>query len=122
LGREFVEKWAIFAGYDDVTVGKIVLACDEAVTNIFNHGYERKPGPLKYHAGIEKSSLSLQISDQAKSVDGSEIKGRPLSELRPGGLGTFIMSQVFDEVNYEPQTIGTTLILRKALPGLVRNA
>ena len=115
-GREFVEQWATFAGYDDVAAGQIVLACDEAATNIFRHGYERTPGPLRYHAEVDDARLTIQIVDDAKPVDESKLKGRELSDLRPGGLGTFIMSQVFDEVKYEPLVAGTSLTLRKKLP------
>ena len=53
---------------------------------------------------------------EAKPVDASKIKCRELSELRPGGLGTFIIGQVFDEVKYEPAGRGTMLTLRKHLP------
>jgi phosphoserine phosphatase RsbU/P len=115
-GREFVEKWAAFSGYDDVTVGQIVLACDEATTNILRHGYDRTPGPLSYRAGVDDAWLTIQIVDDAKPVDLSKLQSRELSDLRPGGLGTFIMARVFDEVKYEPLTIGTSLTLRKKLP------
>jgi len=116
MGREFVEQWAVYAGYDDVAVGRIVLACDEAASNVFRHGYDQKPGPLSYHAEISDDRLTIQIIDEAKPVDASKIKCRELSELRPGGLGTFIIGQVFDEVKYEPAGKGTVLTLRKHLP------
>ena len=116
MGREFVEQWAIYAGYDDVAVGRIVMACDEAASNVFRHGYAQKPGPLSYHAGISDEKFTIQIIDEAKPVDASKIKCRELSELRPGGLGTFIIGQVFDEVKYEPAGRGTMLTLRKHLP------
>ena len=115
-GRGFVEKWAAFAGYDDVTIGQIVMAGDEATTNILRHGYEKTPGPLCYRAAIDDAWLTIQIIDDAKPVDLSRLHGRELSDLRPGGLGTFIMTQVFDEVKYEPLTVGTSLSLRKKLP------
>jgi anti-sigma regulatory factor (Ser/Thr protein kinase) len=54
--------------------------------------------------------------DNAKPIDLSKVKGRELSDLRPGGLGTVIMAQVFDEVNYEPLAHGTAVTLRKRLP------
>ena len=111
-----MEKWAAFSGYDDVTIGQIVLACDEATTNVLRHGYEKTPGPLSYRAGVDDGWLTIQIVDDAKPVDLSKLQGRELSDLRPGGLGTFIMTQVFDEVKYEPLTIGTSLTLRKKLP------
>ena len=115
-GRDFVENWAAFAGYDDVTTGKIVLACDEAATNVLRHGYEKAPGPLRYRAEIDDAWLTIQIVDEAKPIDPSKFHGRELSDLRPGGLGTYIITQVFDVVNYEPLPVGTSLTLRKKLP------
>lgn len=115
-GREFVEKWAAFARFDDVAVGQIVLACDEATTNVFRHGYGATSGPLTYHAEIDDARLTIQIVDNAKPIDLTKVKGRKLSDLRPGGLGTVIMAQVFDEVKYEPLARGTSLTLRKKLP------
>ncbi len=115
-GRAFIEQWATYAGYDDLARGQIVLACDEAVSNIFRHAYGTHPGPLRLAAEVGSATFTIQIRDQAKPVDPGQVKGRSLADLRPGGLGTFIMSQVFDEVNYEPQSAGTTLTLRKGLP------
>jgi sigma-B regulation protein RsbU (phosphoserine phosphatase) len=115
-GREFVEKWATYAGYNELTVGQIVLACDEATTNIFRHGYETTPGPLTYRAGISDRQFLIEMVDRAKPLDVTRLAGRELSDLRPGGLGTFIMSRVFDEVNYLPLERGTSLTLRKKLP------
>ncbi len=114
--RDFVESWAAFAGYDDVTRGQIVLACDEAVTNVFRHAYEKQPGLLKLMADVASENLTIKIIDAAKPVDASKIKGRNLEDIRPGGLGTFIMSCVFDDVKYEPQENGTKLTLQKRLP------
>lgn len=115
-GREFVERWAAFAGYDDITIGQIVTACDEAATNVFRHGYERKPGPITYCAEMDGQALVIKIVDQAKPLDPQSFRGRDLADHRPGGLGTFIIAHVFDKVLYEPGDSGTTLILQKALP------
>lgn len=115
-GREFVEKWARYAGYDDPSTGQIVMACDEAVSNVFRHGYERRPGPLTFQAELTNRSLVVRIIDEAGSMDAPTINTPELPPLRPGGLGTFIMSQVFDEVKYEPSGNGTALTLRKQLP------
>ena len=115
-GRAFVEQWAIYAGYEDLIRGQIVLACDEAVSNVFRHAYGKHPGPLQLAAEVGSDSFTIRIQDEAKPVDPSQIKGRNLDDLRPGGLGTFIMSQIFDQVTYEPHALGTTLTLRKRLP------
>jgi anti-sigma regulatory factor (Ser/Thr protein kinase) len=115
-GREFVEAWATYAGFDDVTVGQIILACDEAATNVFRHAYGHHPGPLNLQAEVNDTHLTLRMTDKAKPVDPSKLAGRDLADLRPGGLGTVIIQQVFDEVIYEPLDVGTMLVLRKKLP------
>lgn len=114
--RRHVEQWAIYAGFGDTDVGQIVMACDEASSNVFRHGYQRQSGPLRLLVEITDSALVLTLADQARSVDPREIRGRQLKDLRPGGLGTFVISQVFDEVKYTPMGTGSTLTLRKALP------
>jgi anti-sigma regulatory factor (Ser/Thr protein kinase) len=112
--RNFVEQWAQFAGFGDTVVGQIVMACDEACTNIFRHGYHHEPGPVRFRADLSDQNFVIQITDEAPCVDARKIRCRELSELRPGGLGTFVMTQVFDEVKYVPLENGNSLTLRKA--------
>lgn len=114
--RQAVERWAVFAGFGDTVVGQIVMACDEACANIFCHGYQRNPGPIRLRAEITGAALVIQIADEAPPVDAREIRGRQLSDLRPGGLGAYVISQVFDEVTYVPLEKGNCLTLRKTLP------
>jgi len=114
--RQFVEQWAIYAGFGDTEVGQIVLACDEACANVFCHGYQRRSGPIRLFVEIARQALVIQITDEAPPVDVNGIQGRRLADLRPGGLGTFVISRVFDEVNYAPLKTGNSLALRKSLP------
>jgi anti-sigma regulatory factor (Ser/Thr protein kinase) len=92
------------------------MACDEACTNILRHGYRQKSGPIRFRAETTNNALVIQITDEAPPVDTRDIQCRELSDLRPGGLGTFVMTQVFDEVNYVPLGNGNSLTLRKELP------
>ena len=115
--RQFVERWAAFAGFGDLAVGQIVMGCDEACANVFRHGYGQKTGPLRFQVELTAEALVIHIIDEAPPIDVREIRCRALDDLRPGGLGTFVMAQVFDEVTYHPRETGNTLRLRKALPG-----
>lgn len=115
-GRDFVEKWANYLGYDDITVGQIVLAVDEAATNVYRYAYKEKPGPLRLTTSVENNELVLVLEDQGEPCNPEKIKGRKLDDLRPGGLGTVLLQNVFNEVRYEPESHGTRLTLRKALP------
>jgi sigma-B regulation protein RsbU (phosphoserine phosphatase) len=115
-GRQFVEGWATFAGYDDLTVGQIVSACDEAASNVFRHAYGSQPGPMAIHAEIAQDSLVFTIRDKAPPINPALIQGRKLDDLAPGGLGTVILNASFDTVNYQPLPDGNRLILKKRLP------
>ncbi|MFQ3669964.1 MAG: SpoIIE family protein phosphatase [Verrucomicrobiia bacterium] len=115
-GREFVEAWAHYAGYDDLTVGQIVLACDEAATNVHRYAYGHQPGPLGLRARIEGEQLVFILEDEGVPCDPAKIKGRELSDLRPGGLGSFILGATFQTVDYQPREKGTVLTLKKDLP------
>lgn len=114
-GREFIEDWCLYAGFDDVTTGQIVLACDEAATNIYRYAYEHKPGPIRFEVAIQNNFLNIVITDEGHPIDPSKLQGRSLQELRPGGLGMFLISAVFEHVQYQPQQQGTVLTLRKKL-------
>lgn len=114
--RAYVEAWGKFCGYDDITVGQIVLACDEAATNVYRYAYEGKGGPLTYQVSVEDEVMKIILIDQGIPVELSKIKGRELDDLRPGGLGTVLLKQVFDTVTYLPQQVGTQLVLEKAIP------
>jgi sigma-B regulation protein RsbU (phosphoserine phosphatase) len=114
--RTYIEEWAKFSCFDDITVGQIVLACDEATTNIFRYAYGGQSGPIEYRIAIEDDHLVIRLLDEGTPVDPAKIKGRDLDDLRPGGLGTVLLQNVFDSVRYEPRTRGTLLELRKKIP------
>ncbi len=115
--RKFIERWADWVGYDDVATGQIVMACDEATSNIFRHAYGEKSGPIEYSVETTDSEFIVKIADRARGVDPTEIRGRELGDVGPGGLGTVVISQVFDRVDYQTTNQGTTLTLAKKKPG-----
>ncbi|NJK91154.1 MAG: SpoIIE family protein phosphatase [Blastochloris sp.] len=111
--RDFVEAWAKYAGFDDIVVGQIVLACDEATTNIYRYAYDGKPGPLGIEAEVENNQLVFHLADSGTPVDPDKLQGRDLDDLRPGGLGVLLLKQIFDEVTYQPKEAGTILTLKR---------
>jgi anti-sigma regulatory factor (Ser/Thr protein kinase) len=63
-----------------------------------------------------KDHFEVRIDDYGKFVDPSQIKSRPLDEVRPGGLGVHLMQKVMDEVTYTKNPWGgTSLTMRKRL-------
>ncbi len=114
--RQFIEQWATRVGYDDVTTGQIIMACDEAASNVFRHAYGGKPGPLRISVQTDGEEFIVRLKDKAGRVDPEKIHGRGLGEIRPGGLGTVIITRVFTRVEYDCGDTGTVLTLAKRLP------
>lgn len=113
-GRRFIEEHARKAGFDDLTVSQIVLAVDEAVTNIMRYSYDMKPDcEIDFTVTHSKDHLTVALRDYGKTCDVSKIKPRPLHEIRPGGLGTHFIQMVMDEVKYNSKEPGTELVMVK---------
>jgi sigma-B regulation protein RsbU (phosphoserine phosphatase) len=99
--RRFIEDWALAAGYGDLERGRIVLAADEATTNIIRHTYNSAPDrPIFLSAAIDGGHLHLRLRDYGPAVNVAELKGRALEEVRPGGLGLHLLSTVFTVVEH----------------------
>lgn len=110
-------------GFGDKDAGQTALAVDEALVNVIRHGYDKRSdgriwltvSPARTGDGrIER--VTIVIEDEAKQVDPAAIKGRDLSDVRPGGLGVHIIREVMDEVTYEKRNgVGMRLTLVKRM-------
>jgi sigma-B regulation protein RsbU (phosphoserine phosphatase) len=77
---------------------RLVLAVDEACTNIMRHAYRGKgKETISLHLSREQDMLLFELRDQAPRVDASKLKPRDLSECRPGGLGLPFIDALMDE-------------------------
>jgi anti-sigma regulatory factor (Ser/Thr protein kinase) len=85
----------------DVECARIVLAVDEACTNVIKHCYGGDPcQQLVITATIQPEQLIIQIQDFGPPIDLEKIRPRTLSDVRPGGLGTYFISRIMDKVEY----------------------
>ena len=121
--RDMVSAIAKRFGFDDTTCGQIALAVDEALCNVIRHGYDRKPNeriwlsiwPLSEENGDAKG-IRIHIEDNARQVDPEAIRSRDLEDIRPGGLGVYIIHEIMDNVRYEKREEGgMRLLLEKAV-------
>jgi anti-sigma regulatory factor (Ser/Thr protein kinase) len=115
-GRNFVENWGRFAGVSDLGRGQMVLAVDEAVTNVIRHTYDGQPGHrIELSAALEDGMLIFRIRDFGPPLDLAKLQGRALEDVKPGGLGIPLLKMIFQKVNYVPKDPGTELELGKLL-------
>lgn len=77
---------------------QLVLAVDEACTNIIRHAYcEVRSGRITLHLSRERDMLAFELRDEAPVVDPARLKSRDLDECKPGGLGVAFIDTLMDD-------------------------
>lgn len=122
--RDLVAAVAKRLGFTDHDCGQIALAVDEALCNVIRHGYDRRDDekiwlsiwPAEQESADPRAGIKILIEDEAQQVDPEQIQPRDLDEIRPGGLGVYIIREVMDEARFErrPQSpVGMRLEMTK---------
>jgi len=114
--RAHTRDFLLGSQFDEEATARLVMALDEACTNILRHVYSGQVKPVRLEMRWMRDRLRFTLRDYGKPCDPQTIKGRNWDDIRPGGLGVPIIQEVFDHVEYVPQTRGTKLTLEKLLP------
>jgi anti-sigma regulatory factor (Ser/Thr protein kinase) len=114
--RSAVNQLARVVGFSEEDCRGITVAVDEAMTNIIRHAYQNRPDqPIELVCQSTGDGIEFLLTDHGKSTNPSKLRGRPLHEVRPGGLGTHIIRQVMDRVEYKALPNQNCLRLAKHL-------
>ena len=105
LIRDFTKTAAADSGFPEDTIGKIILAVDEACTNVIKHAYKYSPeGEIILFVKFDKSKFTISITDEGSNFNPGVVPDPDLKEYhkqkRVGGLGMFLMKKLMDEVKY----------------------
>ena len=120
--RHFILESAGALGVASAEVANVVLAVDEAVTNVIVHGYAGQGGPVEIEVTGPPGALVVRLRDHAQPFDPSgmpapDLTG-PAEERKPGGLGIHLIRQVMDQLIYRrPEDGGNELTLIKLAAG-----
>lgn len=107
--RCMVVSFAERIGFDETASGHIALAVDEALANVIRHGYQGRDDCrvwLHLWQHHEPEGLRIVVEDYARQVDPETIRGRDLSDVRPGGLGVHLIRSTMDSVRFEQRPEG----------------
>lgn len=87
-------------------VNNIKLAVDESVSNIIKHGYKGEDENNKIEIKLEliKKKLSIHLFDNGTPVNQKNIQPRNLKDIKPGGLGSYFVNEIMDEVKWETKS------------------
>jgi serine/threonine-protein kinase RsbW len=122
--RGTVERLTEHLGFPITEARSITRAVDEALTNIVRHSYGNRPGqPITMYFRRTRrrqrdeveSGLEILLCDRGPAVDPSKFRGRPLQEIRPGGLGLYFIRQAMDIVEFSRKSATNRLRLVKYL-------
>jgi serine/threonine-protein kinase RsbW len=116
---DYVTNYAKQAGLNEAETYAVQLAVDEATTNIIEHGYGQEcPNRIDVTCEILEDGLKIVIYDDAEPFNPETVPepemNVSLEELKPRGLGIYLMRRMMDEVRYEPtKDQGNTLTMIK---------
>jgi len=99
FAREILAKHDIFKSTSD----DVVLALAEAAQNIVKHAYSGKETSdnLKVEISFKNNQLKIDLYDKGEPAIPTNIKPRDVDDIKPGGLGTFFIGQIMDEVMFK---------------------
>jgi len=99
FAREVLAKDDILKSTSD----DVVLAIAEAAQNIVKHAYNSKETSdnLKVEISYNNNQLKIDLYDKGEPAIPTNIKPRNVDDIKPGGLGTFFIGQIMDEVMFK---------------------
>lgn len=128
----FIAKGASQAGFAEDVVFRIELACDEACTNVIEHGYGAEGiDAIWVSYEINAEWFVIIIEDNGRSFDAKSIpvphfpQDEPdtltpdevVQNLKIGGLGVHFMRSLMDQVRFEVSDEHTNrLVMAKRRP------
>tara|TARA_B100001540_G_scaffold313955_1_gene337869 strand:+ start:743 stop:1162 length:420 start_codon:yes stop_codon:yes gene_type:complete len=103
FARAIFDQSPIFNNQKD----ELVLAIAEAAQNIVKHAYKdvtETKDIMQIKISFKDNELTIGFYDKGKPVNKENIKHRKLDDIKPGGLGTFFIQQIMDEVVFKEAT------------------
>lgn len=102
--RKFIEGVLTETPFPRKDVTGILLAVEEACTNVIRHAYLMAAGTLKLKITLFHDRLQLSIFDNGRTFDFEKSSEPDLEHYiktgRKGGLGIYLIRKITDEVSY----------------------
>lgn len=120
--RDFIEGSTQLGGLTQDRTGELLLAVDEAVTNIIVHGCPEGGCAIELEVQCDPDACIIRIRDNARLFDPTarlepNLDIPPLERAAPGGFGVYLFKHLVDQTSYR-----TTLDGRNELTLLKRSS
>jgi len=102
--QQVVKECCVAAGLMRRDQSAVMLAIEEAATNIIRHAYLYEKGTIRLRVVIYKKLIVFSLIDSGRSFhpekDGSLDLDRLVDSGRKGGLGFYMIQKIMDSVEY----------------------
>lgn len=86
---------------DETALDKIVLAIQEAATNVIRHAYDGlEDGYIRVVVDATADQIRVSLFDNGKSFDRKSVSAPATDGTQLGGWGIFLIEQLVDDVSY----------------------
>jgi serine/threonine-protein kinase RsbW len=109
--RARVTEAVRLGGFPENYINRLLIAVDEAVTNIIEHAYEGVPpgaGRIDISLAVTPDEFRITVSDQGETFDPRQLSDvdiqRHVASGRNGGLGVFLIRKIMDTVDYHHES------------------
>ncbi|MBX7207870.1 MAG: SpoIIE family protein phosphatase [Verrucomicrobiaceae bacterium] len=116
--RAFIEQWVAHCRFDEKTSGLVVLGCDEVLSNLCKHAC---CATAALSAEALDGELRIRIQHHGEGITNEEFQrlvSVPSHGDRVGGLGLYVISQIFDRTDFRKGEGGSTIELVKRVEAM----
>ncbi len=104
--REFIQKYALLNSVPQSVIESIILAVDEAATNIVKHAYHSNTDQdIIIRLSCDGKQCVVSLIDYGDSFDPASIPNPDMKEYlqqrKVGGLGVYLMRTLMDGIDYQ---------------------
>lgn len=123
LARSVVKDFCAALGIADQQAQSIVVAVDEALSNVMKHAYDGDRSKfVSLSCSAAGNELAFEIRDQGAPFNPLDHKAPPPNELRPGGRGVYLIQTIMDRIEYRREGDSNYIRLSKTFDTPVQPA
>lgn len=115
--RRVVANYLTELGVPDEDAGDVLLAIDEACSNVLQHAFPESSGEYRLRAELRPGEIVIEVEDEGVGFD--TLSQRPPADRLPvSGRGFHVIRALMSAVEVESPTVagGTRLRMRRSLP------
>ena len=118
--RNFIQKFIQQFDVNKNDLAEIILAVDEAYTNIIKHAYNNDPNHnVKIELGTSTDTLWVRLSDTGFHFNADEYQTpdllKRIKNKQRGGMGVYLINKLMDSVEYSSAGKTNTILMRKRI-------